>query len=87
MHLWPVEHFFPHFLTPFSVHTAERLWKSDLRMLFTILVGLMMTSVKMCAQQKESKNEENSVQLARGAFIINDFLRNQHFSEKNAYFQ
>ena len=51
MHLWPVEHLFPHFLTAF-------------------------------AQQKQSKSEEKSVQLARGAFVINDFLRNPHFSNQ-----
>ena len=35
---------------------------------------------KKTAQQKQSKSEEKSVQLARGAFVINDFLRNPHFS-------
>ena len=49
MHLWPVEHFFPHSLTAFAV-------------------------------QKQSKSEEISVQLAKGAFIVNDFLRNPHFN-------
>ena len=29
--------------------------------------------------QKSSKSEEKSVQLARGDFVINDFLRNPHF--------
>jgi uncharacterized Zn-finger protein len=33
-----------------------------------------------CTLQKQSKNEEKSVQLAKGAFMINDFLRNPHFS-------
>ena len=32
------------------------------------------------AQQKESKSEVKSVQLARDAFVINDFLRNPHFN-------
>ena len=31
-------------------------------------------------QQKQSKSEEISVQLARGMFMINDILRNVHFS-------
>ena len=30
---------------------------------------------------KQSKSEEKNVQLAKGAFIINDFLRNPHFSK------
>jgi uncharacterized Zn-finger protein len=33
-----------------------------------------------CTQQKQSKSEEKIVQLASGAFMINDFLRNPHFS-------
>ena len=52
MHLWPVAHFFHHFLTAFAV--------------------------------KQSKSDEINGQLARGAYIIYDLLRNPHFSYGSA---